>query len=151
MAAEDKDTTAGPTRQDTARITVELDGNDLGVFDKLTGGAVDSDDNKYYPGGMGAPVSLGGRKTVDNVVVSRLYRLVRDHSHIGKWIDGVGKAKGKITKHPMDINGNVWGNPLVYVGRLKRVTPPEIDSEASGAALVEMEFIIDGFPTHSPE
>jgi hypothetical protein len=47
----------------------------------------------------------------------------------------------------MDIEGNVFGKPLVYNGRLKRVTPPEVDSEASGAALVEIEVTVDGFPS----
>jgi hypothetical protein len=147
----------GPTRQDTWRITVfvehpKVSGSMLnyGVFDKMTGGQVDSDDNKYNPGGMGPPVSLGGRKTVDNVVISRLYRLMRDHDHIQRLIDGVGRSRVTIAKQPMDIEGNVYGKPLVYNGRLKRCTPPEVDSEASGAGLIELEVVVDGFPVKAP-
>jgi hypothetical protein len=145
----------GPTRQDTARITVHIEDPDTGnmvnhgVWDKMGGGAIDSDDNKYYPGGMVEPVSLGGRKTVDNVTVSRLYRLARDHDKVHKLIHSVGKSDGIIVKQPMDIQGNVYGTPLVYRGKLKRVTPPETDSEASAAALIELEFVVDGFPTHA--
>lgn len=144
---------AGPTRQDTWRITLSLQHpvtgkwNTWGVWDKLSGGAIDSDDSKYYPGGMVDPVSLGGRKTVDNVTLSRLYRLERDQGQINTLIVGAGRSKVKISKQAMDIEGNVYGKPLVYNGRLKRVTPPEVDSEASGAALVEIEVTVDGFPS----
>jgi len=142
----------GPTRQDTYRLTVNIQnpatGNmiNYGVWDKQSGGAIDSDDNKYNPGGMAAPVSIGGRKTVDNVVLSRLYRLMRDHDHIQRLFDGVGRSRVVIAKQPMDIEGNVYGKPIVYNGRLKRVTPPEVDSEASAAGLIEIEVVVDGFP-----
>jgi hypothetical protein len=144
---------AGPTRQDTWRVSLQLQHpatgkwQPWGVWDKLTGGAVDSDDSKYYPGGMADPVSLGGRKQVDNVTLSRLYRLERDQGQINTLIVAAGKSRVIITKRAMDIEGNVFGKPLVYNGRLKRVTPPEVDSEASGAALVEIEVTVDGFPS----
>lgn len=145
----------GPTRQDTYTINVQLEdiqsGSmiDLGTWDKMTGGAVDSEDSKYYPGGMGPPISLGGRKSVDNITVSRLYRLSRDHDVVHKQFDRVGKADAIVTRHPMDINGNIWGKAVVYRGTLKRVGLPDIDSEASGAGLIELEIIVDGFPTHA--
>lgn len=152
MAAEQ----GGPTRQDTYKITVWLEDIDSGTmieldgpFDKMSGGAIDSEDNKYYPGGMGPPVSLGGRKMVDNVTVSRLYRLSRDHDRIHKQIERVGKADAIIQKQPLDINGHVWGTAVVYKGTLKRVALPDVDSEASAAGLMEMEFVINGFPTHA--
>jgi hypothetical protein len=143
----------GPTRQDTWRVTLSLQHpltgkwQPWGVWDKLSGGAVDSDDSKYYPGGMVDPVSLGGRRTVDNLTISRLYRLERDQGQINTLIVAAGKSKVLVKKQAMDIEGNVYGKPLVYNGRLKRVTPPEVDSEASGAALVEIEITVDGFPS----
>jgi hypothetical protein len=142
----------GPTRQDTWRITVQIKHpvtgrfNNYGVWDKLSGGAIDSDETKYNPGGMEDPVSLGGKKTVDNVTLSRLYRLERDHGTLQTLIVAAGKSPVIIAKQPMDIEGNVYGKPLVYRGRLKRVTPPETDSESSGPALVEIEVTVDGFP-----
>jgi hypothetical protein len=117
-----------------------------GVWDKLSGGAIDSDDSKYYPGGMVDPVSLGGRKTVDNVTLSRLFLLERDQGILQTLIVGAGKSRVVISKQAMDIEGNVFGKPLTYNGRLKRITPPEVDSEASAAAMVEMEVTVDGFP-----
>lgn len=120
-----------------------------GVWDKMSGGAIDSEDNKYHPGGMVEPISLGGRRSVDNVTVTRLYRLSRDHDVVHKLIAAAGKSDGIVSKQPMDIHGNVYGAPVVYRGTLKRVGLPDIDSEGSAAALIELEFVIDGFPTHA--
>jgi hypothetical protein len=143
----------GPTRQDTHRIHVKIADPakpeamiDYGVWDKFSGGEVDSDETKYNPGGMAPPVSLGGRRTVGNVTISRLYRLYRDHSHLNTLLASAGKSKAVIQRQPLDIQGNVFGNPLVYNGTLKRVAPPDLDSEQSGAALLELEFTVDGFP-----
>lgn len=143
----------GPTRDDTFRVNVKIEHpfthvmEDFGVWDKLDGGAIDSDETKFYPGGMEDPESLGGRKTTDNVTLGRNYRLERDHGHLNALIVGAGKSKVTIIKHSMDINGNVYGSPLVYNGRLKRVLPPAHDSNASGAAMVEIEVTVTGFPT----
>ena len=145
----------GPTRQDTHRITCSIENRATGkmqfygVWDKWTGGEVDSDATNYYPGGMADPVSLGGRRTTANVVLSRLYRLERDHLHIQEWINAAGKSAATISRQPLDINGNVFGKPIAYRGILKKVTPPPLDSEQSTAALVELEFTITGFPTVS--
>lgn len=140
------------TRADTYRVNVHVENmrsgnlNNLGVFDKMTGGGLDSDETKYKPGGMVPPVSLGGSKTTDNVVVSRLYRLARDHDIVQMLFNGVGKAKMVITKQPLDADGNVYGKPIVYNGTLKRCTPPEHDSESSAAALIELEMTPEGEP-----
>src|SRR5215831_3880085 len=137
-----------PTREDTYKVTVDIDGIPWGVWDKMSGGEVDSDESKYYPGGMEDPISLGGRRTTGNVTVSRLYRLVRDHDNAQKLINAVGKAAVKITKTVMDIDGHVY-NPssaIVYNGILKRVTFPTVDSESSTAGMVEIEVTIGGFP-----
>lgn len=143
----------GPTRQDTHRITVRIVNQatgkmvDYGVWDKWDGGEVDSDSSNYYPGGMAPPVALGGRQTTGNVTISRLYRLERDHQHMQEWINAAGKSAASIHRQPLDINGNVFGKPIVYQAVLKKVTPPPLDSEQSGAAIVELEFVITGFPT----
>lgn len=143
------------TRADTYRVNVHVQNIrsgamvNLGVFDKLTGGALDSEEYKYKPGGMGPTASLGGSKTTDNVVVSRLYRLGRDHDYVQTLFDGVGKAKVIVTKQPLDTDANVYGKPIVYNGVLKRVTTPEHDSESSSAGLIELEVSPEGEPVAS--
>jgi hypothetical protein len=145
---------AGPTREDTYAISVTVFRPDnstvpiiKGIWDKMSGGEIDSEETIYHPGGMEDPVSLGGRKSVGNVTLTRLYRLGRDHDAIQSLINAVGKSKVTISKQPLDIDGNVYGRPIVYNGILKRISPPDTDSEASGAGLIEMEVTVDGFPS----
>lgn len=113
---------------------------DLGVFDKFDGGEVDSEESKFHPGGMAEQISLGGRVEVGNVTVSRLYDLARDHSDVGWVLRGAGKALVTVTKTSLDVDGNVYGRPLVYRGTLKTVTPPSHDSESSDPAMIEIEI-----------
>jgi hypothetical protein len=141
---------AGPTRKDTFKVSVFVEGMTWTdrVWDKKTGGGVDSEETKYYPGGMVPPVSLGGRKSVENVVVSRLYRHERDHLIVDDLLKKVGKADMSVQQLPMDINGNVLDGmkPIIWRGTLKRVTVPEVDSESNDAALIELEMTVDGYP-----
>jgi hypothetical protein len=147
--------TGGPTREDTWQVNVQVedmaagDGSmiDLGVWDKKTGGDLDSTDTVYRPGGMAPQISLGGPKTTTNITVSRLYRLNRDHAHVKRLYAAVGKGKMTVAQQPLDIEGNVFGDPVVWHGRLKTVKTPPVDSEASGAALLELEMTVEGYPS----
>jgi hypothetical protein len=147
----------GPTRADTFTVTVSVQdiGNtsrlvmmDCGIWDKRGGGAVDSEEARYNPGGMAPAVSLGGRKTVENVTVSRLYRIVRDHTDLTqRLISGVGRAKMEVRQLPMEITGGESNlRQIIWTGTLKRVTVPEHDSESSDAALMELEMTVEGEP-----
>lgn len=143
------------TRQDTWQVSVWVEdvGNPnrpmmpLGTWDKKSGGEVDSEEYTYKPGGMAETVSLGGSKNVGNVTTSRLYRLVRDHQDLTqRFINGVGKARVRLAQQPLDVDGNSFGRPIVYNGTLKRWTPPEVDSEGTDPAMVEIEVTIEGQP-----
>lgn len=132
------------SRQDQHSITVSVDDRDLGVWDKRSGGAVDSEETKYRPGGLASTISLGGSVTVDNVTLQRLYDLGRDHALMPWLRSRVGKGQVTVTDQPLDVDGNAFGRPDVYTGVLKRVTPPDADSESSDAALVEIEVSTSG-------
>lgn len=142
----------GPTRQDTFLVSVQVQDMstqkmvDYGVWDKMTGGDLDSQDVQYRPGGMGPPISLGGPRTTNNVTVSRLYRLNRDHTKLAKLLAAVGGGKMTVSKQPLDIEGNTFGRPIVLNGRLKSVKHPDVDSEANAAALIELEMTVEGYP-----
>lgn len=137
-----------PARQDTWVIRVELNGNVIygDVFDKKTGGEFDSEETKYYPGNMGDSISLGGRTTVGNVTLQRIYLKARDHDNINTWLQAVGKGRVKVTQEPLDFDGHVYDKTkaITYFGTLKRVLVPEVDSESSGASLLEIEVSPDG-------
>lgn len=135
-----------PTRQDTWTISVTLNNQIIygDIFDKKTGGEVDSDDTKYYPGAMGPPISLGGRVTIGNVTLQRLYQPERDHANINDWLQAVGSGRVDVTQRPRYITGGEFGKMIHYSGILKRVLVPEVDSEASGPAMLEIEVSPDG-------
>lgn len=130
-------------RRDQWGIFVSIDGRSIGPpkdsWDVLTGGEADSDELKYRPGGMKPELSLGGSLTIGACVVSRIYLRERDHANVHWLIGRVGKGKVVVKKQPLDIDGNSYGNPIVTSGILKRVTTPEVDSNSTEAALLEIE------------
>lgn len=133
------------TRQDTHNITVAVDGRQLGTFDTKSGGELDSEELLYNPGGMVGEISLGGRSTTGNVTVERYYDALRDHPLMA-WLAarrGWGRVTIGIT--PRDAQGVVRGDPIVYSGTLKTITPPELDSTGNDAATWAMEVTCDGF------
>lgn len=144
----------GPTRRDTNKVEawVFRKGSQTipmyhSIMDKMTGGEVNSESQKYRPGNMEDPISLGGTRNATNVVVSRIYRLGNEHVAIDALMDGVGKCWMKISRIPLDLDGNAGSTPAtVYNGRLIRCTPPEVDSESSEAGLLELEMEVEGFP-----
>jgi hypothetical protein len=126
------------------QVTVTIDGVDYGVWDTFSGGEVASEEVKYRPGGMAAQVSLGGSTTVENITVSRLYVLERDHVIVHQLMSRVGRADVTINKQPLDVNGAAFGRPLVYTGKLQRVMPPEHDSDSDDPAMIELEIGTNG-------
>src|SRR5215472_3640183 len=113
-------------RKDQNAVAVKVDDRNLGIFDVMTGGEVDTTELVYKPGGMLPQISLGGIVTVGQVVLNRLYQLDRDHQTIHWLVGRVGKGRVTITKTSLDTDQNAYGAPLVYKGVLKRVTPPEV-------------------------
>lgn len=137
------DTLTQPTRQDNYDVTVSIAYNgdtwDAGTFDSFSGGEVDSEETKYYPGGMQEPVSLGGRRSVGNVTVGREYDLVRDHPRMGWLFGAAGKADVTVVKTVLNADAVAQPAPLVYHGKLKTVTPPDHDSESNDAGVFTIE------------
>lgn len=128
---------------DAAGKTVKIDES----FDKVSGGAVDSEETKYKPGGMQPQISLGGSINVDNVTVSRLYRLDRDLDVVADLKSRVGKGTVTVTKQQLNVDGEDVGTPIVWTGKLKRISFPDMDSESSAAGLFEIEVSTAGVPS----
>lgn len=134
---------AGATKQQRS-VSLSIDGKDRGVWDTMTGGAVDSDDNKYKEGGMVPEVSLGTSSTVTNIILGRLYRLERDHGWASNTAPRVGKADCVVKDQPLDADGNPFGRPRVFRGKLKTITYPDADSNASDPSVVMVEITPSG-------
>jgi hypothetical protein len=136
--------TTAPTREDTWLVSLSIDGRDLEVWDRLTGGEVDSDESKYRPGGMAAEISLGGTRTIGELTVSREYDRLRDHPLIAWLLGRVGAGRAVIGRQPLDFNGVPAGTPTTYTGTVKTVTLPDIDSMSNDPALIEIAITPDG-------
>jgi hypothetical protein len=128
------------TRKDQFAVGIVVDGRNLGIWDQLTGGEIDSADSIYRPGAMGPPISLGGYVTVGALTVQRLYDIDRDGPQIHWLITRVGKGKVVVSKKSLDTDGNVYGPAMTYTTRLKKVTPPEADSMLADAAMLQLEL-----------
>lgn len=129
--------------QSQSRITVTLDGVNLGVWDTRTGGATDTNSVQYFMGGGGPRRSLGGQQQVDNVVCQVLNTpFIQAQT---KWIvSRCGKGTLTVTDQPLDAENNAYGDPYVWSGRLKRCLPPESNNANNAAKLVEIEAEVDG-------
>jgi hypothetical protein len=133
-----------PTREDTWLVTASLEGRDLGVWDTASGGEIDSEEAKYRPGGMGPEISLGGARTIGNITLGRSCDTQRDWPLI-KWLAGrAGAGRGTIGITPLATDGSRAGDPLTYNVTLKTVTPPDVDSTGTDAAVLELEFTVHG-------
>lgn len=128
------------SRADQYAVTVTADGANLGIWDKLEGGEIDSEETKYKPGGMLPQVSLGGTVEVGNVTVSKLYSLDDTAVQMRNLRGRVGKANMVVNRQSLDVDGNAYGPAWVYQGKLKTLNLPEVDSESSDAAIVALEI-----------
>lgn len=133
-------------RQDTFAVTVHVNGKSFGYWDKKTGGDVDSDEVKYYPGAMADPLSLGGRVDPQNLTLSRLYG-TEDHDSIQILFNLAGKGKAIVTQRPLDLDGNPYGKTITWNGKLKRVSSPDVDSTGTDASMIEIEVSVSNPPS----
>lgn len=130
-------------RQDQWSNTVTIDGTPLGVWDTFDGGASDSEETKYKPGGMQPEISLGGSRSFSNLTLSRLLDRA-DWEYMRDLMTKTGKATCVVSRQPLDADGNPWGRPLTYRGVLKAVTPGGTDSNSSDALTWEIEISTEG-------
>lgn len=140
-------------REDTASLRLSIkhpgDNNytDYGIWDKRSGGELDSEETTYYPGNMADRISLGGRVVPGNNTLQRLFNIDRDRPILDKLYSMVGRARCNISEQPLDRDGNAYGDPITWTGILKKVATPNRDSESNNAALIEIEISTEGRPT----
>ncbi len=123
-------------------ITIVVNGQDLGTWDKWTGGEVQTKSTKYRPGGMVDEKVLRGLRTFSDGTATREYDQPRDHELCRTLQTGTGIWEATITKQPLDANGSAWGNPMVYKGQLSDVKPGAVDSASEAADTLELMFAI---------
>lgn len=133
-------------RQDQWLATLTIDGVDFGIWDAWAGGDIEATETKYKPGGMQPEISLGGTTQVNNVTMSKLLEKgdytsqLRDLMTKGR----VGKAVCTGSRQPLDEDGNPFGDPLVYNGKLMHVVPGDTDSNATAAQVWQVIISTNG-------
>ena len=132
------------SRKDQSSLTIIVDGRPLGVFDKRSGGGVDSEETKYREGAMGPQLSLGGPVTVENVTATRLFKLQRDSELLHWLLARVGQARATVSEQPLDAEGFPFGRPFVWTGGLKTVTKGEHDSMSSDPDTFDIVISTEG-------
>lgn len=131
------------SRTDQERVTVKIDGIDLGVWDAFEGGAAKADDTKNRPGGMGPEESLGGPKSRDSFTVSRNYKLERDHP-LAKLLDlKVGSGRVVATRTMLNRDRSAAPDPITFTGTLMAFTHPNHDSNSGDKKTVSLEVSAD--------
>lgn len=135
--------------QHQARCTLRVkaaDGSwrDCGVFKQKSGGRVQAEDSKDFPGGMAPQEAFASQATVENVVLTGTQKLER--RELIRWMRGrVGKADAVATEQPLDADGNASGPGDVWTGILIRVSTSDVDSSATGdVANFEVEISTNG-------
>lgn len=138
---------SAPTTQKTFRVSLTVDGNDLGVWDTSTGGKITANVLPYLPGGMGPQVALpGGTPTTDTLQLGRLYDLIRDHDRAYPLLKNAVYSGGRcvVRKRPLDRDGNGHGKSITWTGTLMSVDSPPTDSNSDSAAILTVEIATDG-------
>lgn len=134
--------------QNKFRISLTVEGNDLGVWDVSGGGEVTSATTVYNPGGGAAQLVLSGNTTTGVVTMNRSYDLQRDHAiALARLLAAVGGGKCVAKIVPLDNDGNAFGKANVWTGTLTKVTPPPTDSNSNSAAIISIEITPAGVPT----
>lgn len=127
------------SREDLRHVTVKVGGRDIGTFQTKTGGNADSDEVKNRPGGVPGQESLGGPPMVENVTVSRVYKIARDRPLLNFLLSSRGKADMEIIDQGLDADYNAFQAPIVYKGTLKSVNNPDANSNSNDPASLELE------------
>jgi len=136
--------TAG-SRQDQWLNTVTIDGTSLGVWDTLSGGDVQATETKYKAGGMVPEVSLGGTVSVNNITLGRLLRAEQDWEVIRNLMAArTGKGEALVARQPLDADGNPFGRPITYTGKLLQVMPGDTDSNSTSAQAWQLVISTNG-------
>jgi hypothetical protein len=124
-------------------VSAVVDGRDLGVFDTMKGGDVKIKDAKHRPGGMGPEKSYRTLPTYDDVTVTRVGELERDWELIRWMADNSGAVTATITRQPLDDQGNAWGTPMTWSGRLASVTYGDVDSTSSSPIMWSFDVSVE--------
>jgi hypothetical protein len=137
-------------REDQAVIHVSVDGvNPPFVpsgWSSFSGGDVEAQNVKLWPGGMLPQQDLGGPPTRSDATVQRPYSDAL-HPYLVQFENVAGRAGMQIIYQPKDANGNPIGGVYTIKGKLKTVTRPNYEASATNPAYLTLVMSCD-FEAH---
>lgn len=128
------------------RVTLSVDGQDFGVWDKKTGGDVQATITKHRPGGMGPEETYGGQTEITDLVLTRVKKR-KDRDDIAKIAvlrNRIGRGHAVVVEQPLDQDANAYGPPSVHTGVLQRVSGADVDSTSNDADMYEVGISTNG-------
>lgn len=129
------------------RVRASIDGVDIGVFDRRSGGTTTAENGKHTPGSApSSRVALGGPRTTEDVTVSRDFVATRDHELIRLYRPRCGLAEMTVSQVPLDKDGREFGRPDVWTGVLQTIGPPDYDGGSAELSSFDIVMTTDGDP-----
>jgi hypothetical protein len=127
--------------QDSSLVTAVVDGQPLGVFDSRSGGEVDSEVSKRYVGGQRVQQIYKGLRATGDVTITRGYERERDHELARTLEQRAGLAPMSVSEQPLDDEGNPWGKPKTWTGKLKSVNTGDYDAQSGEPRIIEFVMV----------
>lgn len=125
------------------RLSGRINGLDQGIWDKRSGGKMDSSEKKYYPGGGRdtPPVSEGGTPEPENITLERATDAAKTPlKTLKRWCGR--KVRCEFTELDLDPDGNVIGEGETYIGTLKAAWKSDADSENKDEKMMAIEVSV---------
>lgn len=124
-------------------VTLKVGDVDCGVYDKMTGGDTTVASAKHRAGGMGPEKSYRTLPSYSDIALTRVMERERDWE-LMRWLqDHAGSLRAQVTKQPLDDDGNAWGIPSTYSGRLGAIKAPQSDSGSASVATYEVDVFVE--------
>ena len=131
-------------KQHDARVSVEVDGQDLGVWDEFSPPDEGSDTGEYRPGGQRHAFATPGLPESGDATVTRVLTRENANSIHRRLLQRRGIARMKVTDQPVDMRtGDPWGDPVIYTGILSGVAISDYDSDGDDNRTVELTMHTD--------
>jgi hypothetical protein len=107
------------TSESHGRITVSVEGEDLGVFDTMSEPSSSAEVEMRAPGGSDLRrATHGGPREDEAITVTREFVPERDHALSRRLRPRVGYADAAVREQPLDGARLPFGTPSVYAGGL---------------------------------
>lgn len=140
MAHLPKEATISTEQQSLVSLTINT--QNFGIWDKRSGGDGVSKEIKYRPGGMGPEETFTSLPSYTTVTLSRVMEFSRDWELFRAYEQQAGKLGASISEQPLDASGNPYGNPIVWQGRFLGFKPGNVDSTSDAVRMIEVDIAV---------